>query len=83
MNDECCTKMYVLVWPRASKQRKLDPWGNQNIQETDNPLLPRFFFLLSIPGNYLHTTTTVLLIDMILSKFSKHNENDQQVPSSW
>lgn len=40
-------------------------------------------FLLGIPGNYLHTTTTILLSDMILSKLDQHNGNDQQVPSSW
>lgn len=41
----------------------------------DNPL-SRF------PG-YLHTTTTVLLSDMILIELGQHNEYDQQVLSCW
>jgi len=39
------------------------------------------FFLLRIPGNYLHASSTVLLSDLILSKSGQYNENDQQVPS--
>lgn len=54
------------------------PEEMQTFRETI--FLPRFFFSFKYPWQ-LHTTSTILLSDMILNKMGQHNENYHQVTS--